>query len=286
MLAGLVVLVVALVAAGTAVAKEPTGDFAAFKQCPRFTSSVDYCLSAQITGGEITIGGVRMPIVNPITFQGGYALSETTGAETFFGALNGETISRTPQPVPGGLLGMVKCGEIKNMIRRLICHIVFEGRLTALNATLELAAPASTIGLNTSNQLNQEGVALSLPVKIHLENPLLGKDCYIGSETTPLLLNLTTGTTSPPPPNKPITGKVGHIEFKDETELVELVGTNLVDNSFAVPAASGCGGPLSFLLDPLIDTKLGLPSPAGHNTAVQTATQKITSSEEVIAHEQ
>lgn len=38
--------------AGTA--KEPTGDFAVFKQCPRFTKGVNLCLFSQ-TSGEVTL---------------------------------------------------------------------------------------------------------------------------------------------------------------------------------------------------------------------------------------
>ena len=49
---------------------------------------------------------------NTITLQGGYTFNEETEAETFLGALNGETLSKTPQKVPGGLLGLVKCNEI------------------------------------------------------------------------------------------------------------------------------------------------------------------------------
>ena len=37
-------LVVAAAAASSAMAKEPTGEYAAFKQCPRFTSGVELCL--------------------------------------------------------------------------------------------------------------------------------------------------------------------------------------------------------------------------------------------------
>lgn len=39
--------------------------------------------------------------------------TKETDVETFVGALNGETLSKTPQKVPGGLLGLVNCTEIK-----------------------------------------------------------------------------------------------------------------------------------------------------------------------------
>jgi hypothetical protein len=36
---------------------------------------------------------------------------------------------------------------------------------------------------------------------------------------------------------------------------------------------TGCGGVFSFLIDPLIDSKIGLPSADGHNTAIQNNDQ-------------
>ena len=80
------------------------------------------------------------------------------------------------------------------------------------------------------------------------------------------MLNLTTGATSPPAPNKTIKGNPGKINV--EEGLLTDEGNSLVNNSFAAPEAEGCGGIFSFLIDPLVDAKLGLPSAAGHNTAI------------------
>src|SRR5580698_8594545 len=93
-------------------ANEPAGDFAVFKQCPRFAPGVELCLYSQMLSGELVIGKQTVPVVNPVTLQGGIAFNETTFAETFVGALDGETISRTPQSVPGGLASLLDCEEI------------------------------------------------------------------------------------------------------------------------------------------------------------------------------
>jgi hypothetical protein len=267
-------LIVPLALAVPALAKEPTGDFAAFKQCPRFTSGVNLCLYSETMSGEVTLNKQTVPITKTIVLQGGIIYNEETEAEKFVGALNGETLSKTPQPVPGGLAGLINCSEIKGsglieLAARAACKLVFENALTGVNGITELAKPASEIGINTSNLVNHEGTALSLPLKIRLENPLLGGECYIGSSAQPVTLNLTTGTTSPPEPNKPISGKVGKIHFKDEFEFTEIAENTLVDNAFSAPGVSGCGGIFAFLLDPLIESKIGLPSAAGKNTAVQ-----------------
>jgi hypothetical protein len=280
-----------LIFAGAALAKEPTGDFAVFNQCPRFAGA-NFCVYSQIKSGEVTIASTTVPIVNTITLQGGYFRNEAVEppTETFIAAVNGETLSKSPEPVPGGLAGLIKCTEIEGeglveKAARAACKAVFENALTGVNATTELAKPASAIGISTDNLLNQEGVALSLPARVKLENPFLGSECYIGSSSLPLTLNLTTGTTSPPPPNKPISGKVGDLEFKDEFELIEITNNTLVDNAFLAPKASGCGGIFAFLVDPIVNKKLGLPSPEGTNTAIQTGTQRLASAETVIKSE-
>ncbi|HEY3864755.1 MAG TPA: hypothetical protein VGL54_01545 [Solirubrobacteraceae bacterium] len=272
--------------ASPALAKEPTGDFAVFKQCPRFTEGVNLCLYSQTNSGEVTLNKQTVPITNPITLQGGIIFNEETEAEMFVGALNGETLSKSPQPVPGGLAGLIKCNEITEPVAKFACELVFQNGLTGVNATTELAKPASEIGINTNNLVNREGIALSLPVKIRLENPLLGGACYIGSSSSPITWNLTTGTTSPPPPNKPINGKVGKLEFKDEGSFIEITNNTLVDNSFSAPGASGCGGLLAPVVDPLIDAKIGLPSAAGQNTAILNNIIKQATAGAVIASEE
>jgi hypothetical protein len=288
--------VMLLTLAGTALAKEPTGAFTVFKQCPRFTSGVRFCLYAQIQSGEVKIGSTAVPInadkKHEIVLQGGYSRNSETGEESFFGALNGDTLSKTPQNVPGGLLALINCAEIKGsgpleVLAREACKGVFESGPTSVNATTELAAPASSIGISTDNLINEAAVALSLPTKIHLENTLLGSECYIGSSSSPVTFNLTSGATSPPAPNSPISGKLGEVSFLESEgiEYTEVTNTTLVDNSFSAPVATGCGGIFSALLDPIIDSKLGLPSASGKNTAIQNPKQRLTLATHVIESE-
>jgi hypothetical protein len=278
-----------LMFAPSALAKSPTGPFAVFSDCPRFTPGVLFCIYSQTEGGEVTIGNSTVPInadkKHEIILQGGFSENETTGVESFVGAIDGNTLSKTPQNVPGGLAGLINCEEITEPVARLACKLVFENKLTGVTATTELAKPASEIGINTSNLVNEEGVALSLPVKVKLDNPLLGSKCYIGSSSTPVTLNFTTGTTSPPSPNKPIKGKLGNLEFLDEFTLIEITNNTLVDNSFSAPVVSGCGGLLAPVLDPLIDLKLGLPSAAGKNTAIQDNRIREATAENVVKSE-
>jgi hypothetical protein len=245
-----------------------TGEYARFAQCPYDNLEVRKCLIALTDGGEVILGSKKVPIVNtPITLQGGYG-KPTEGFSKFFAAKNGVTLEKVPQPVPGGLAGLINCKEISNFFLRISCELTFENGLTGLNSTLELAKPASEIRISENNLAGELGVALKLPVKVRLENPFLGSNCYVGSEKTPLQWELTAATTNPPEPNKPIKGSAGFIEFLAEGTVLEAKDAVLVDNAWSAPGASGCGGLFSFILDPIVNAAAGLPAKAGLNTAI------------------
>jgi hypothetical protein len=270
--------------AAYAIGHHPTGEYAAFADCPLSNPATQLCLFAKTEGGEFVVGKETVPISKTITLQGGVEF--TLEGEKLIAAEDGNTLSKTPQKVPGGLAGLVKCNEISNFLERLACEVTFENGVTGVNATTELAAPASSVTLSLVNIITQKGVGLSLPVKVHLENPFLGSSCYIGSNAHPVVIELTTGTTSPPPPNTPITGSAGEFEGNPPAETIATLKNNvLVNNSFAAPGATGCGGIFSFLIDPIVNSKLGVPSAAGHNTAILKGTLKAAIAEAVKASE-
>jgi hypothetical protein len=214
------------------------------------------------------LGKKTTPIESTVTLQGGYGKANSeTHISKFYEATNGITLSKTPQNVPGGLLGIVP-PESAPFLVKLLSKFFFENKITGVNAILELAKPASEIQISEYNLLVEENLALKLPVKVRLENPFLGSSCYVGSSSNPIIWNLTTGTTSPPEPNKPIQGSSGLLEGKEEDEIVALLGNELVENAWSAPEATGCGGVLSFLVDPIIDSQLGLPAKAGVNTSI------------------
>jgi hypothetical protein len=271
-----VVMVLGAMGMASSAMAEPNGEFKVFNECPVGTPGVEGCLVSRSESGELKIGSTAVPILSTQTLQGGFGeVNEETGKQPFYGAKNDETLSKTPQNVPGGLLGLAKCEEAKNLLVRLACKAISTSRLASVSATLELAVPASDIYLNEAMLVLQAPFppyppALVLPVKIKLENVLLGNQCYIGSSTEPIVLSFTSGTTSPSPPNKPISGSPGETTSRAEGEVLVIKHSTIVANAFPVPKATGCG-PLG-LLDSLIDTKLGLPSAAGNNTAIFDST--------------
>jgi hypothetical protein len=253
----------------------PTGEFVNFAECPLSNPSVTTCVFSESSGGFFQIGRKTVPLKNPVVLQGGLVISGES--VTFVAAENGETLVKTPQPVPGGLLGIEAPKSWPLFLQILFNETINKG-LTGVNATVELAGPASAIKLDPGAVLSESGTGLSLPVKIKLDNAFLGSNCHIGSNSSPVTIDFTTGETSPPPPNKPIHGSAGEANVS-EAGVLTLSGGVLVNNSFGAPGANGCGGLFSFLVDPFVNSLIGLPSPAGTNSAVLEGKIQLTSPE-------
>lgn len=265
--------------AGSASAKL-VKEFTRFEQCPYTDVTAFKCIYGTTESGEVVLGSKKVPIVNPVTIQAGYTKA-VEGFSKFIAAKNGVTLSKAAQPVPGGLLGLIPPEGSPPLVKELV-KLFFENGFTGVNSTLELARPASEVLISENNLTEKEGLALKLPVKFHLENPLLGNNCYVGSSGSPVYWELTAGTTNPPKPNEPITGNTGLIELLEGGRILRLSENILVDNAWAAPGASGCGGfPLELLINPVINTASGLPAAKGLNTAILNNTNYLANASAV-----
>lgn len=246
--AGAATLMIALFAPAAQAVEEPNPGFTQFRGCPRpEEKEMTFCVRSVVTGGHLQSGKKDVPIKNPITLTGG--LSEIF---TEFTANSEGGLSKTKEEVPGGVIGITGLDWLVNFLN---------AEALKLYAVTELVGAPSHFTFQT----------VTLPTKVHLVNPVLGNNCYIGSEKNPVTLKLTTGTTNPPPPNEPITGQ--EASFKEENEIAYLENGVFVDNAFAVPAASGCMltllGFIPVSLDSLVNSQAGLPAAAGTNEAEQ-----------------
>jgi hypothetical protein len=239
------------VTSSAAQAEELNPGYEQFAGCPNpfLPGNTDLtCVRSVITGGNFKMGNKNVPISNPMKLSGGVE----GGFKNF--TYNSEGgLEKVRQPVPGGLVGLTGLEELLEIL---------SVEQLKLYAVTELAGAPEFKNLNTA----------TLRLKIHLENAVLGNNCYVGSNANPIVLHLTTGTTEPPPPNEPITGKPATPGFEPEREIVFAKEGEFVDNSFAAPGASGCVlnlGLIPLPIDALVNAASGLPSAAGHNETRQ-----------------
>jgi hypothetical protein len=238
--------------ASAANAAPPAPPYQDFAGCPSQAEQpfVATCAKVTFTGGHISIGNRTVPVTNPIVLRGG--IEQIT--ERFISNSEGGIVP-VRQTVPGGLIGMTGRTQLAKE---------FSSKFLTLYAVVESAGQPGVFGETN----------FTLPVKIHLENPLLGNSCYVGSSATPINLDLTTGTTAPPAPNKPITGELaGGLEPETGREAVvtTTVPGKYVDNAYSVPGATGCQlnlGKNSIAINNLVNAAYHLPAAAGTNEAV------------------
>ncbi len=248
LLLAVVACVVAVVVAPSASAINPA--YAQFAGCPDDPSVVS-CFRADTRAGHIKIGSTDTPINKTQTISGG--LVETADPTRFNLAYNSQGgLTGDPLEVPGGLAGLTGLSEF-------ILNLITFGA----NKVYAKPVPVGQIRLNTAT------FETRIPMKVNLINPFLRSGCSIGSASSPIILNLITGTTAPPPPNTPISGH-GPTGFGDpDPEIVGFQNIKLVDNSFAAPTASSSCDLIGFgLISGLINSRVGLPSAAGRNEAI------------------
>ncbi len=135
-----------LVPASQALASShhPKGEFAHLGECPLSHPALTFCTYAESNGGYFQVGKKTVPLKNPVILQGGLEVNEAETEAAFVGAENGDTLSKTPQTVPGGLLG-VEAPKSWPLFLQILFNETINKGLTGVTATVELAAPASSI---------------------------------------------------------------------------------------------------------------------------------------------
>jgi len=118
--------------------------------------------------------------------------------ESFTAALErGKRLSKNPASRSrADSPGLVNCKEISNFLVRLGCEAVFEnGPHRGVNTRRSnWPKPASSIIVNEEHLAFQEGVAMQLPVKVHLGKPAAREHLlHRFRPAPPLIWNLTTG---------------------------------------------------------------------------------------------
>lgn len=224
---------------------------------PDTGATVTTCIAAVGKGGTFQLGKTTVTLTPGTNLQGGLGLGPS--GSVFVPALDGMTLTGPAQSVPGGVLGVT---GLENLLPGV----------TDIGAVVKLVGqPGFRLGRN---------IDITLPVQVQLENPLLGPACVIGTPADPVVLHLTTGTTTPPAGVEPITGTPGTIAQPPlGVNVLEFVGQTVVDNNFAVPAATGCG--VLGLLNGVVNARSGLPAAPGASAATLVSNSFIVAASQV-----
>ncbi|WP_329461916.1 hypothetical protein [Streptomyces sp. NBC_01431] len=253
-------------AADSAPAAQLNGSWAPFSRCPvddpamlAADGRIDIvqCIASHSADGSIRLGSTEV-VTGASDLQLG-VVQHASGAPTLIAPAGGALIA-DPADIPGGLLGLMCPSDIP--VISDICRQITNSTLNRVTATVESAGTPSDFNLTAGATTGRPIVAI--PIRIHLQNPLLGGSCYLGSAAQPIVLR-------PQNLNAPALGiqrfdADGTVDATGVMNRLSLTGANQGDATFAVPGANGCG--LAGLLDWAVNLKTGLPSAAGHNSVV------------------
>ncbi|GAA1945352.1 hypothetical protein [Kitasatospora viridis] len=256
-------LLLTVAAAPAQAAGAPGGGYTGMGHCPLTSPAMQDpsdlqvgCVVAVTNAGSFTIGSTVVPLTSPITLQFGVYWDKSAPQVNFpDGSSANQYTTVTPSGAP-----LLSAQPAQITIPGIVN---FLPGLTSIFAQVQLAGQVTQF---TPLATGESYPVFKLPVKLHLSNAFFGDDCYIGSDSSPIVLAPTTGTTAPPAPAKPMTGDPGTISVNQDPNgysslLASFTGASLVDNTFTVPGATGCG--LGGSLDWIIDLAMGLPAGAG-----------------------
>jgi hypothetical protein len=244
------------------------GLWAPFNRCPvdnptmlsaDGVAKIALCVTVNSPSSFLTIGHITAPL-GESNVQVGLVINNETSEETAIAPRDG-TVDGAPVQLPGGLQALV-CPNSARYLRE-ICGPRPNRWLNTVTSTIMSAGEPSNFNL-LGGLFGGAVPLVSLPIKLHLENPLLGWNCYIGSNSEPVVLRPQI-----------VTSPTGSFEMFDAngtpdpngvmTEL-SATGGSMGDNQLAIPGASGCGFWGQF--DSSVDRNIGLPSPSGNNAVL------------------
>ncbi|MER5839823.1 hypothetical protein ABT099_05810 [Streptomyces prasinus] len=264
----------AFVSMGTATAAETAlnGEWAPFTRCPVDAPAMlaadglqktPQCVVSTSASGTIKLGKTTV-VTGKTNLQLG-VVQNADGTSSVVAPSSGALVADSAT-VPGGLLGLMCPSDVP--VITAICKTLDDATLNKITATMEsVGTPYAfdqTAGILTDMPI------VALPVRIHLENPLLGGKCYIGTAANPILLRPENRTY--PEFGMSFFRSDGTPDEAGEMSRINLTGATQNDSSFAVPAATGCGLNVG-LINAAVNAKTGLPSAAGNNSLTLNSTR-------------
>ncbi|MFF0429016.1 hypothetical protein ACFYUJ_32065 [Streptomyces sp. NPDC004520] len=259
---------------GTATAATPVlnGGWAPSTRCPVDADAMissdgldtsPQCVVSYSFSGSIKLGNTTVP-TGKTNLQIG-VVQNADGTNSVVAPAGGALIA-DPATVPGGLLGLMCPSDIPFITD--ICRQLSDASLNKITATMESVGTPSAFD-QIAGVLTDQPI-VTIPVRIHLQNPFLGDNCYIGTKSSPILLR-PRNLNAPEFGVERFNGD-GSANEEGDLSRLNLLGSTQYDDTFAVPGASGCGLGLG-LVNGAVNLKTGLPAASGKNKLVLNNTQ-------------
>ncbi len=219
------------------------------------------CVAGNATSGSVTLGTITTQVTEPVNVQFGFSFPPgdiTNYPAPAYPPLAGESaiLSTKPDLIPESLTTALGCATATNPTIEHICEQAW-ARGGIFNQVYALAQEAGELS-------NFKLLKWTQPVKFQLVNPLLGRDCYIGTDSDPIVLNpaLSLG-----PRGKSTTEWDPDPTAHPDTFVIALAGAVASDTTFSAPGVLGCGpgGIANIAVDEALDASSGLPAASGNS---------------------
>jgi hypothetical protein len=275
----------------------PGGIYSLFTNCPLLNSlmaespnitdpmyqGVSYaaCVAGVAATGTLKVGNIVTPVVRPVNVQFGFVpppnsapggdntstnLSPPPAVVPPPAGLSAMLVTK-PDLIPESLTTALGCSTTTNPTVQALCTKAenFGGKYQDIYGLAQSAGQLTNFGLTSWTQR----------MKIQLINPLLGNNCYIGTDQNPIVINPQISLSS----GGQLIVKVDPNPAKHpDTEVLDITAATASDTTFFAPAVTGCGfggGLASVPVDEAIDTSAGLPSASGNNSLALNGTFQV-----------
>ncbi|MFJ9036052.1 hypothetical protein ACIRF8_05630 [Streptomyces sp. NPDC102406] len=263
---------IASIGTSSAAGTQLNGNWAPFNRCPVDNAAMlaadgiddqATCISSSSSSGVIKIGTSVVP-TGKTDLQAGI-ITHSDGTNTVVAPSDGALVA-DPANLPGGLLGLMCPSDIP--VVSAVCGKITDASLNRVVATVESVGTPSDFQLLAGVSEGQP--IISIPVRIHLQNPLIGGNCYIGTKSAPVVLRPQNAAA--PAIGADSAASDGTPDPAGPFGRLALTGATQQDLTFAAPGASGCG-PLGLgAFNWAVNLKSGLPAASGSNRLTLNST--------------
>jgi len=240
--------------------------------------SLAACTAGNAVSGALKIGNITTAVTQRVNVQFGFSAvpNAAPGGENTGGLSPPQTVlpppaglsailATRPDLVPESLTTALGCPSSNATVESLCQQAQSHGGMfNQVFALAQEAGPITNFGLVNWTQR----------AKFQLINPLLGRNCYIGSDENPVVLN---PQLSIDPGGQLLVKPDPNPARHPDTEVLDITAATASDNTFSAPAVSGCGpgGLANVPVDEAIDASAGLPAAPGTNSLSLTGTFQI-----------